>query len=91
MHGASVSVYILFDCLSGNQEDLVAAKSRKKWGGYRSGAGRKPEFGEHRTHRHTVFLSPEEDRKLREYAEDQRVWPGRALYLIVSRFLKRRS
>ena len=67
---------------------MVAKK--KPRGGRRQGAGRKPLTGESRENRVVAFVSDGENRKLKAYAGEQDVPVGRAVYLILARFLKRR-
>lgn len=63
---------------------------KKKHGGRRPGAGRKPITGEVRENRVVAFLDDGELRRLKGYAEGLGVPVGRAAYLILARFLRRR-
>ena len=63
---------------------------RYRKGGRQPGAGRKPLTGVARGNRVVAFLDDDESRKLSEYADDLGVPVGRAAYLILARFLKRR-
>lgn len=54
------------------------------------GAGRKPVTGETRRNRVVAFLSDREFQSLQEFARDEGLPIGAAVYKIVARFLARR-
>jgi len=69
----------------------MVAKMKRKWGGPRKGAGRRPGPAESvRSNRVTFTLTDAELAKLRDIAAEEDLPVGTAAYAIVARVLRRR-